>query len=154
MHGAAAVVHARPSLGNMHEGAPRAQAQGVEWEPVGGAPEEAPPQENGMSDGGGGGVAPSGAGASDFAERARYIPLRLSQQERRLLRLLEAALSVSEYTDKVSPSPLHAALGISIACMCSCAIEFGLAGRVLVHAVPGLQPHAADQSSCCQVLMS
>jgi hypothetical protein len=43
---------------------------------------------------------PDGA-SGDFTDRARYIPLRLTLGERKRLRLLEAALSVSEYTDKV-----------------------------------------------------
>jgi hypothetical protein len=43
---------------------------------------------------------PSSVG-SYFLERAKYIPLRLTLQERKMLRLLEAALNVSEYTDKI-----------------------------------------------------
>ena len=34
-------------------------------------------------------------------QRAKFIPLRLTADERHLLRLLEAALNVSEYTDKI-----------------------------------------------------
>lgn len=36
-----------------------------------------------------------------FIERAKFIPLRLTLSERKFLRLLEAALTVSEYTDKI-----------------------------------------------------
>jgi len=36
-----------------------------------------------------------------FVERSKYIPLRLTFPERKYLRLLEAALTVSEYTDKI-----------------------------------------------------
>jgi hypothetical protein len=36
-----------------------------------------------------------------FVERSKFIPLRLTLPERKYLRLLEAALTVSEYTDKI-----------------------------------------------------
>ena len=51
---------------------------------------------------------PSSSGVSEkqsqmqeFIERTKYIPIRLTLPERKLLRLCEAALNVSEYTDKV-----------------------------------------------------
>ena len=37
----------------------------------------------------------------DYVEKCKFIPLRLTFDERRLLKLLEAALSVSSYTDKI-----------------------------------------------------
>lgn len=37
----------------------------------------------------------------NYVHRAKFIPLRLTLLERKYLRLLEAALTVSEYTDKV-----------------------------------------------------
>jgi hypothetical protein len=36
-----------------------------------------------------------------FVERSKFIPLRLTISERKYLRLLDAALQVSEYTDKI-----------------------------------------------------
>lgn len=45
---------------------------------------------------------------STVQERAKYIPVRLTYEERKLLRTLEAALAVSPYTDKLD-SPLYTA---------------------------------------------
>lgn len=39
--------------------------------------------------------------AVDLIERSKYVPLRLSLRQRKTLRLCEAALDVSDYTDKV-----------------------------------------------------
>ena len=37
----------------------------------------------------------------EFIERTKYIPIRLTFSQRKLLRMCEATLNVSEYTDKV-----------------------------------------------------
>ncbi|RKO95099.1 hypothetical protein CAUPRSCDRAFT_2423, partial [Caulochytrium protostelioides] len=43
----------------------------------------------------------SGQALAAVMERAKWIPVRLTLEERKRLRLLEAALHVSEYTDRV-----------------------------------------------------
>ena len=45
-----------------------------------------------------------------FVERAKFIPLRLTFGERKYLRLLDASLQVSEYTDKIDT------LGFGLSC--------------------------------------
>lgn len=39
--------------------------------------------------------------SSYYLDRSKFIPLRLELSERKYLRLLEAALNVSEYTDRI-----------------------------------------------------
>ena len=46
-------------------------------------------------------IKPEPSRIDDYVHRAKFIPLRLTLIERKYLRLLEAALTVSEYTDKV-----------------------------------------------------
>jgi hypothetical protein len=43
----------------------------------------------------------AGSEFGNFVERSKYVPLRLTFDERKYLRLLEAALNVCEYTDKI-----------------------------------------------------
>jgi len=46
-------------------------------------------------------IKPEPSRIDDYVHRAKFIPRRLTLLERKQLRLLEAALTVSEYTDKV-----------------------------------------------------
>ena len=87
-----------------------------------------------------GGAAPSGS----ILDRSQFMPLRLHYNERRLLRLVEAALNVSEYTDKVDIKGLGRARAARIgeqlkavfACLCGLLVaEDYEAGKVLMTTV-------------------
>jgi hypothetical protein len=60
---------------------------------------------------------------SSLPDRAKFIPLRLSSSERKLLHLLEASLSLSEYTNKVdtmsNPAPYAKRVITGIEHLCS-----------------------------------
>lgn len=75
-------------------------------------------------------------GRGSLVERARWIPLRLDAGERRLLRLLEAALSVSECAPRAparpGPSPAHNRRHTA---------DFYSSVRFTTHAVPPLCAH-------------
>ncbi|EGG15843.1 hypothetical protein DFA_09512 [Cavenderia fasciculata] len=65
-------------------------------------------------------------GGEWFSERSKYIPIRLDMQERNILRLLEASLHVSEYTDKVDIAVNNRARRINEQLRQICAILCGL----------------------------
>ena len=46
-------------------------------------------------------AAASRESAESLADRAKWVPLRLSLEDRKMMRLLEATMNVSEYTDKI-----------------------------------------------------
>jgi hypothetical protein len=46
-------------------------------------------------------ISTAGMGSESFVERAKWIPLRLTLEDRKVMRLLEATMNVSEYTDKI-----------------------------------------------------
>ncbi|GAM23297.1 hypothetical protein SAMD00019534_064720 [Acytostelium subglobosum LB1] len=61
-----------------------------------------------------------------FTERSKYIPVRLTFNERRYLRLLESVLHVSEYTDKVDIEGLSRPKRIATQLLQICSILCGL----------------------------
>jgi hypothetical protein len=85
-------------------------------------------------------LAPEGPMEDDekinFTEMAKYVPLRLEFEERRLLRLLESTIDSSEYTDRVEAAPpavtahqLHRHTATVLKNICSV-----LSGLVVAHA--------------------
>lgn len=66
----------------------------------------------------------------DFVTRAQFIPLRLQQGERRRLRLLEAQLAVSTYTDAIDRPSLPPNKRVHAQILKVCAFLSGLAVSV------------------------
>jgi len=70
--------------------------------------------------------------ASDFLEKARFVPMRLTYEERKYLRLVESAMLVSTYTDRVdflhAPGQEQRKLMVLMKQMCSV-----LSGLLIAH---------------------
>ena len=66
----------------------------------------------------------------DFAFRAQFVPVRLQYKERQLLRLLQAQLSVSTYTDSIDRADLKSNKRVHAQIMKICAFLSGLAVSV------------------------
>ncbi len=66
----------------------------------------------------------------DFAFRAQFIPVRLQYKDRQLLRLLQAQLSVSTYTDSIDRADLKSNKRVHAQIMKICAFLSGLAVSV------------------------
>lgn len=66
----------------------------------------------------------------DFTFRAQFIPVRLEHKERRFLRLLQAQLSVSTYTDAIDKPNLQSSKRVHAQILKICAFLSGLAVSV------------------------
>lgn len=89
--------------------------------------------ENGLS---------ANTGSARLAERAKYIPLRLNPDERRLLRLLEVSMIVLKtmcritFSASVAPSTCRGASTLASGACCACWRSGSVPPRILAASLP------------------